>query len=156
MPSRVPSAAVLLAVVVTGISETLTPGTFVQTSLTTELPVSKIVTASADPLTPTELLAVSITWKVPARVGVPLSKPLAELNVSPGGRGAAVYWAAELAPTTVKLNGWLMKPTAVSGLMTAAADCVTLVGYSRLLGMTCLDWLGLYHERWATSELVVW
>src|ERR1035438_1513801 len=102
------------------------------------------------------MLAVSITWKVPARVGVPLSKPLAELNVSPGGRGAAVYWAAELAPTTVKLNGWLMKPTAVSGLMTAAADCVTLVGYSRLLGMTCLDWLGLYHERWATSELVVW
>src|ERR1035438_257498 len=88
MPSRVPSAALLLAVVVTGISETLIPGTFVHTSLMTELPVSKIVTASADPLTPTELLAVSMTWKVPARVGVPLSRPLAVLKVRPGGKGA--------------------------------------------------------------------
>lgn len=87
-----------------------------------------MLTASAEAPTPTALLAVSRTSKLPSRVGVPLSRPALESKVSPGGNGAALYRVAELAPTTAKLKGWLMNPTAVSGLIIAAADCNTLVG----------------------------
>ncbi len=64
--------------------------------------------------------AVRATVYVPAVVGVPLITPVAGFNVNPGGKlppcEAKAYVAAVLSvlvAATVKLNGWLTKPTAL-------------------------------------------
>src|ERR1017187_1545103 len=106
--------------------------------------------------TPVVLLAVSVTGKFPASVGVPLITPFVGLKASPGGNPFAVKFNGVLAAVTVKLNGCFKNATALKALvMTAGAfepPLIPLVGNSRLLGMTCLDWLALYQLKCACAE----
>ena len=82
--------------------------------------------------------------------------PLAALKPRPGGRLVAVKPSGVLAAVTVKLNGWPTNPTAVSELVMAGAALEPppglFVGNSRLVGMICFDWFGLYQYR-CTSPL---
>src|ERR1035438_5275303 len=102
------------------------------------------------------LLAVSITGKFPASVGVPLMMPLVLLNESPGGNPLAGKLSGVFAAVTAKLKGWFKNATALNALvMTAGAlelPLMLFVGYNRLLGIICFDWLGLYPFRCTTAE----
>src|SRR5690242_3201729 len=112
----------------TGMSAIFVPDTPLQTSLTTELPVSKIWMSTTEAPSPMALLAVRLTWYSPATLGVPLMRPLVELKFSPGGKPRAVKALAELAPVTVKLKGCPKKPTALSGLVIAVGAAGTVAG----------------------------
>src|ERR1022692_248331 len=106
---------------------------------------------TSDAPRPMALLAVSIPGKLPASVGVPRMMPLVLLNESPGGNPLAVKFSGVFAAVTAKLKGWFKNATALNALvMTAGAlelPLMLFVGYSRLLGMICFDWLGLYQLR---------
>src|SRR5215469_12143481 len=105
-------------------SATLVPGTLVQISWTTELPVSNTRISTADAPVPMRLLAVRVTSKLPATDGMPLITPLVLLKTSPGGRPLAVNACGVFAAVTVKLNGWPRKATAFNELVitTGALD----------------------------------
>ena len=140
-----------LAGVPVGMSATFVPGTFVQISWTTALPVSNTRMSTTEALAPARLVAVSATWKLPASEGVPLMTPLRRFRARPGGRPFAVKPRGALAPVTVKLNGWPRKATALNGLVRTAGAldpappiAAVLVGYRRVFGMASSAWLGLY------------
>src|ERR1700722_4368773 len=121
MPASVPSTFVIFAGVAVGMSVTFVPGTLVQISCTTELPVLYTVIVSTDAPTPVRLLDVSVALKVPASVGMPLMTPLGLLNDSPGGSPLAVKPNGVFAPVTVKLNGCPRNATALNALVTTDA-----------------------------------
>ena len=59
---------------------------------------------------------------------------------------------------TAKLKGWFKNAVALSALVMAAGALepalpTLFVGYKRLVGMICLDWLALYQFRCASPLL---
>src|SRR5450756_1955758 len=88
--------------------------------------------------------------------------PLVILKTRPGGRLVAVKRCGVLAAVTVKLNGCPANPTVDKALvmvgspLEVAPPVVPLVGYRRLLEMTCFDWSALYQDKWACAEPPAW